>query len=346
MIGTFGADIVHGPPHGKPTVTARIRKYLRRMVIEIAGTSDPIGNLPAENGETTRAGARPGSSEIVGLDPFECRVWASHDRPDDELTEAGCREEMEHIRVHGQVVPAVGRPVLDDPECKAEIICGARRLFIARQLGIRLRVELRQLSDHEAFALMDGENRLRRDLSYYARGMSYASALRRKMFRSQRDLARALGISVTQVTRCVMVAALPAIVVDAFPKPADIRERWGVALHHACQDQKLKAAMLERARRLAAIEPRLPPEEAYRKLIRDSAHHGAKSRDEVIRDPRTNRIICRIREQRAIFWIGFPKSMADGGKRAKLLELAQRVIQPERPASRRRPPSAQIPDGQ
>ncbi|MGH8294725.1 MAG: ParB/RepB/Spo0J family partition protein [Steroidobacteraceae bacterium] len=309
-------------------------------MIEITGTSDPIGNVPAENGGTTAAGTRPGSSEIVELDPFECRVWASHDRPEDELTEAGCRDEMEHIRMHGQVVPAIGRPVLDETDCKVEIICGARRLFIARQLGISLRVELRRLSDHEAFALMDGENRLRRDLSCYARGMSYASALRRKMFRSQRELARALGISVTQVTRCVMLANLPAIVIDAFPKPADIRERWGVVLHQVCQDQKLRAAMLERARRLAAIRPRLPPEEAYRKLVRDSVPHRAKARDEVIRDPRTNRIICRIRDQRAVFWLGFPKNVVDNDRRAKLLALAQRIIQAQWPSSRCRPPSA------
>lgn len=287
----------------------------------------PAGSRPVDGDEAAVAGQRPGRSAIVELDPFECRLWASHDRPEDELTQAGCREEMDHIRRHGQAVPVIGRLIHDDPQCKVEIICGARRHFIARQLGIPLRVELRELTDPEAFALMDGENRLRRDLSVYARGLSYASALRGKLFRSQRELARVLGIPVTRVTRCMMVAELPAIVIDAFPKSADIRERWGVALHHACGSAKSRAAVLERARRLARMEPRLAPEEVYRKLLRGLGPQRAILPDEVIRDARTGGIVCRIRDGRAVFWLGFPKVVANRDKRAKLLEVAQRILQ-------------------
>jgi ParB family chromosome partitioning protein len=254
-------------------------------------------------------------------------VWASHDRPEEELTEANCRAEMEHIRKYGQAVPVIGRPVPDDPNWKAEIICGARRLFIARQLGIPLRVELRQLSDREAFAVMDGENRLRKDLSHYARGLSYASALRDKLFKSQRELAQSLGISVAQVTRCLKLAKLPAIVVDAFPKSSDIREGWGIALYDACASERVKAALIARARRLAEMQPRLAPEIVYRKLIRGLRPRGVRVPDEVIRDPRTHKPVCRIRERPGTLWLGFPKGVVDRGKRARILELAQRIIQ-------------------
>lgn len=295
--------------------------------MEIVGTEDPAGSEQLEDSEITVTGKRVGSTTVVELDPFECRVWASHDRPEEELTEANCRAEMEHIRRHGQAVPVIGRPVANDPNWKAEIICGARRLFIARQLGIPLRVELRQLTDREAFVVMDGENRLRKDLSHYARGLSYASALRNKVFKSQRELARSLGISVAQVTRCVMVARLPAIVVDAFPCSADIREGWGVALCHVCRSEELRTALVARARRLADMQPRLPPEVVYRKLIRGLGPRGAKVPDEVIRDPRTRKAVCRIRERSGTLWLGFPKGTVDRGKRARILELAQRVIQ-------------------
>jgi len=295
--------------------------------MEMVGTADPTGSEPVGDGETTAAGKRLGSTAVIELDPFECRVWASHDRPEEELTEANCRAEMEHIRNHGQAVPAIGRPIANDPNWKAEIICGARRLFIARQLGIPLRVELRELTDREAFAVMDGENRLRKDLSHYARGVSYASALRGKLFKSQRELARSLGISVAQVTRCLKVAKLPAIVVDAFPKSADIREGWGIALHDACGSDGVRAALMARARRLAEMQPRLAPEVVYRKLIRGLGPRGARVPDEVIRDPRTHKAVCRIRERPGTLWLGFPKGTVDRGKRARILELAQRVIQ-------------------
>jgi ParB/RepB/Spo0J family partition protein len=291
------------------------------------GTADPTGSEPMADGGTAVAGKRWSRTEIVELDPFQCRLWASHDRPEEELTEANCRAEMEHIRKHGQAVPVIGRPVTDDPNWKAEIICGARRLFIARHLRIPLRVELREMTDREAFAVMDGENRLRKDLSYYARGLSYAAALRSNLFKSQHELARSIGVSVTQVTRGVKVAELPAIVVDAFPNSADIREAWGIALHHACRSDKSRAALLARARRLAGMQPRLPPEDVYRKLIRGLGAPAARRPDELIKDPRTQRIICRIREQSAIYWVGFPKSAADPEKRARILELAQRIIQ-------------------
>jgi ParB family chromosome partitioning protein len=297
------------------------------MVAIVGEVENLTGGEPAEDGGTTGAENHPGSTVIIELDPFECRVWASHDRPEEELTVASCRAEMEHIRRHGQAVPVIGRPIADDPNWKAEIICGARRLFIARQLGIPLRVELRQLTDREAFAVMDGENRLRKDLSHYARGLSYASALRNNVFKSQRELARSLGISVAQVTRCVMVARLPAIVVDAFPSSADIREGWGVALCHVCRSEELRTALVARARRLAGMHPRLPPEVVYRKLIRGLESHGARAPDELIRDPRTQKIVCRIRERSAMTWLGFRKGAADRRKVAKILEFAQRVMQ-------------------
>ena len=78
---------------------------------------------------------------IVSVSPFRCRVWALHDRLDDYVTEESCRAEIESFAAHGQLVPALGRPVWGDVSYDVEIVYGARRLFVARHLGIQLKVK-------------------------------------------------------------------------------------------------------------------------------------------------------------------------------------------------------------
>src|ERR1700736_4470056 len=97
---------------------------------------------------------------IIAVDPLRCRVWHMHDRLDECINEESCKEEIKRIRANGQTVPAKGRPVKGDPDCEMEIICGARRRFIAIFLKIQLLVEVREYTDREAIIAMDAENRL------------------------------------------------------------------------------------------------------------------------------------------------------------------------------------------
>src|SRR5215831_15072621 len=84
---------------------------------------------------------------IISVDPSKCRLWSLHDRFESEINEASCKEEIESFRTYGQLLPALGRRILDDPKIEVELICGARRLFAARHLKMTLRVELREFTD-------------------------------------------------------------------------------------------------------------------------------------------------------------------------------------------------------
>jgi hypothetical protein len=44
---------------------------------------------------------------IVSMDLCRCRAWDLRDRLEEFLTEETCREEIESVRAHGQLVPAV-----------------------------------------------------------------------------------------------------------------------------------------------------------------------------------------------------------------------------------------------
>jgi len=214
------------------------------------------------------------------------------------ITEDSCRSEIESVHKHGQLLPVLGRPLKNDPLYKAELIYGARRLFIARHLNIQLHVELCQLSDAEAIVAMDIENRVRKDISPYERGLCYARWLREGYFKSQLDIARTLRISGAQVSRLLKLARLPAVVVDAFQSPTDIIEGWGIEISDGLDDPDRRTWIVRSARNIARQVPRPPAREVYRSLISACAdrHRNKRSvHDEVVTDDSGNPLF-RIRK--------------------------------------------------
>src|SRR6185437_4232403 len=192
--------------------------------------------------------SEPGS--IVLADPFRCRVWGLSDRIAAYVTEISCHSEIESMKFDGQLVPAIGRKLAGDAQFDIEVICGGRRLYIARHLNIPLRVELRDLTDRQAAAAVEAENCLRKTTSPYERGLWLARLLAQHLYKSQGEMANELRITPTQVTRLLKFAELPSIIVEAFPSPHDILESWAVELHKACSDQRCRL-IIERARAAA-----------------------------------------------------------------------------------------------
>ena len=243
---------------------------------------------------------------VVSVNPFRCRVWDLHDRLEEYVTEESCRLEIESFRAHGQLVPALARPVRDDRDYDVEIVYGVRRLFVARHLGALLRVEVRDMSDHEAVVAMDVENRHRQDMSPYERGRVYQRLLRSKLFTSQDELARTLNVSASQVSRLLKVAQLPSVVVNAFSSPLELREGWGLDLYDGWMKEEMRPLIAQRARALAAHVPRAKAVEVYRCLLSPrgmSKGAGARGRDEVVRRA-DGTALYRIRSrQRAVAFL-------------------------------------------
>lgn len=237
---------------------------------------------------------------VVSVNPLRCRLWALHDRLEEHLTEEACKEQIESCRMHGQIVPALGRALQGDPEHDVEIIYGARRLFVARHLARPLLVELREMSDREALIAMDIENRQRVDISPYERGLSYHRWLRSGYFKSQGDIARELNVSASQVSRLLKLARLPAIVLEALGKVADIREEWGIELAAALDDPQRRAAVIRTARGIAGMAERPGSREVFTRLLAASGGGRkvkVRSRDEVVSNAHGVPVF-RIRQQR------------------------------------------------
>lgn len=205
------------------------------------------------------------------VDPWRCRVWSLHNRLEESVTERSCAEEIQSVKAGGQSFAAIGRPVRDDPEHDLEIIIGTRRLFIARYLNQKLKVDVRDISDREAVVLIDVENRKRKDLSSYEWGLGYARWIRVGIFRTQEELALALNVSNAKVTRLLKLARLPSVIVNAFGNPANIRVSWGEKLTEVLEDPVRKQPAIRAARAITENSSRPRPKEVYRQLLASAA---------------------------------------------------------------------------
>lgn len=213
--------------------------------------------------------------------PSQCRLWTLHARSEEHLCKDSCADLAESVRKHGQRHPVLGRKIATRDGAEFEIIYGARRLFVARELEIDLLMEVREIDDRCALIEMDLENRAREDISPYERGQNYARWLRAGHFKNQAELARELGISETRVSRLLRYAELPAAVTGAFHSVHDIREEWAVVLANACRDNKVRQDIVRRARERAASND-FSPQRTYDTLLNGS-RAAYKERSEVVK---------------------------------------------------------------
>ncbi|HEU5138143.1 MAG TPA: ParB/RepB/Spo0J family partition protein [Steroidobacteraceae bacterium] len=262
-------------------------------------------------------------NQIVSVNPFRCRLWALHDRLEEHITEETCKAEIHSFLEYGQLVPALGRRVRDD-DIDVELIYGARRLFAARHLNIPLLVEVRHVSDKEAIVAMDIENRQRKDISPYERGLNYVRWLRGGYFQSQEEIADALKVSASQVSRLVKVATLPSVVINAFSSAVELCEGWGLDLAKALQDPNRRSVTIAAARAIAALDPRPPAKDVYRKLMAASVRGRKATRgrhDKVVKDL-NGAPLFRVRHQRNSIVLVLPVEKTG----AKTLAAIERAV--------------------
>jgi ParB family transcriptional regulator, chromosome partitioning protein len=272
---------------------------------------------------------------VVAANPFRCRMWDFHDRLESQLTEDTCREEIESIARHGQLMPVLGRSLTGDPDFDFELIYGARRLFVARHLDKPLLIDLRVIADSDAIVAMDIENRLRRDISPYERGRNFARYLSTGHFQTQEDLARRLKISPSQVSRLLKVARLPAAIVAAFESPTDICEGWAHHLTEILGNPERRERLLRKARDIAALTPRLCARDVYPKLIEEVRHRPTRPRycDEVVKDD-NGQPLLRIR--RHMRWVALlvPTERVTPSAMNEMRNAVATVLRRDRPDER------------
>lgn len=218
-----------------------------------APTRLPVGILASRQSRMSElaSGAVVGRA-VEQVDPARCRIWREHNRDYSKLNAERCADLIESFKAQGrQEFPAIVRRVQDEPGIDFEVISGARRHWTVSWLrqhnyaDFRYLVEVRELTDEEAFRVSDLENRARDDLSDYERARDYLKALGRHYGGRQKDMAERLKVSEAWLSRYLDLARLPDELVAAFADPHELK------IKHVTQLKPLLKPD-DRARRLMA----------------------------------------------------------------------------------------------
>ena len=204
-----------------------------------------------------RTGGALEEKTLRWVDPADCVMWERHNRAYDLLSEANCRDLIDGIRAQGrQEFPAVVRR-RDGGGAPFEVICGARRHFAVSWLRahgytqFRYLVDVRELTDEEAFRLSDVENRDRADISDFERARDYAQAIDAYYGGSQKAMAERLEVTEGWLSRYLALARLPETVVSAYADPRDLREAHARRLTPLMRATQSRGEVMAEARAIA-----------------------------------------------------------------------------------------------
>ncbi len=191
------------------------------------------------------------------VDPARCRIWEHHNRDYTALTYERCADVIEPMIAQGkQEFPAIVRRVADDPDYDFEVISGARRHWSVTWLRahnypeFRYLVEIRSLTDEQAFRLSDIENRAREDLSDLERARDYLKALDLYYDGSQKEMARRINQSESWLSRYLDLARFHPDLIAAFPDPFELKISHVGQLKPLLKGDGSRAAVMDEARRL------------------------------------------------------------------------------------------------
>ncbi len=187
---------------------------------------------------------------VLEVPPGRCKMWTHHNRLYELLDERSCADLVESFRTQGQITPVVARKSINDSAYDYEIVCGARRHWTASYLKRDLQLEVRDLTDEEAFLLSDADNKDSQDISEYERGLEYAAMVRVLYEGSQQRLADRVGLSKDVVSDYIALADLDRIIVQAYPDPRWIKRHHGKQIRARWSDPKARERMLAIAQTL------------------------------------------------------------------------------------------------
>lgn len=160
----------------------------------------------------------------------------------------------------GNVQPIKVRVAKPGGAHEYEIVFGHRRHRACLELGLPVLAVIDNLGDKDLFVEMDRENRSRKNLSAWEQGMMYLRALKELLksngepaFKSNAELAEAVGVDLGLVGKAIRLAELPSEVIEAFASPLDLQFRWAKPLADAAERDR--AGLVERAKKAKELGP-------------------------------------------------------------------------------------------
>ncbi len=203
-------------------------------------------------------------SEIYELSCDKITNWEFSDRPESELGDIEALAlDLKNI---GQQQPCIVRP----SPSKAgfyELIIGERRWRAATKAGIKLKAIIKNLSDSDAALAQSAENDNRKDLSDYAKGMSYSKLIDRGVI-EQKDLIEKLGKSRQYVSALLSFSKVPLEIREAIGDMSKVSSRTAETIKQlSLKGEAYTAIIIENAEKIGAG---LLGHEKLRKKVEDA----------------------------------------------------------------------------
>ncbi|MBY5362214.1 plasmid partitioning protein RepB [Rhizobium leguminosarum] len=226
-----------------------------RSAAPVGGITRTLGNITEKMERASELERQLAAGQtIVELDPRLIDASFVSDRL--AIDAAELAQLVEQIREHGQQVPILVRP---HPETRGryQVAYGHRRLTAAREIGIRVRAVVRDLTDGQLVVSQGQENSARTNLSYIERAL-FASRLEERSFGRDVIMA-ALGVDKAALSRMlIVIRQVPLGLVNAIGAAPDIgRRRWlelGERLEKADVEKIIAELSADDARKISSDE--------------------------------------------------------------------------------------------
>jgi ParB family transcriptional regulator, chromosome partitioning protein len=176
-----------------------------------AVTVDDVARKIEEGKSKTGHNSNPSNQTVHEIDPSLVTNWKFHDRPTQEL--GNLETFAQELKAVGQQQPCIVRPIVGNSNFKYEVIAGERRWRASLLAKIKLKVIVTELSDNDAALVQASENSNRKDLSEYARGISYSKLIEQGLL-SRTDLQTKLNISKSSVRDLLSFSRITKEVLD------------------------------------------------------------------------------------------------------------------------------------
>ena len=226
-----------------------------RNAVPVGGITRTLGNITEKMERADKMERQMAEGQtVIDLDPSVIDGSFVNDRMAIDPTDLA--QLADQIRDHGQQVPILVRPH-PDSKGRFQVAYGHRRLAAIKQLGIKVRAVVRELSDDQLVVSQGQENNARTNLSYIERAL-FASRLESRDF--TRDIIMsALGVDKAALSKMLIITRqVPLELITAIgPAPEIGRRRWLELAEHLIDgsaDELIALLATEPLRRLRSDE--------------------------------------------------------------------------------------------
>lgn len=186
-----------------------------------------------------------GKTRVIQVAPASVRISPLNPRADTPHDTDGIARLAAELNAVGQINDAHGETAADGV---VELLAGSRRCAACAVAGLQLRIRLHsELPRFEAIAIAYRDDREAVAISFWDLAGGWSALTDRKVFRTDTDLAQAVGIDKSTLSRGLAFRKAPPVILDAFTDRRQVSLSQWIDLAPLVEDEGSRARLIERA---------------------------------------------------------------------------------------------------